>query len=190
MWSQIGLIIRRHSRRTPRCNRLHKHELRHDGGEAQSAFKAASRALLGPCMALLDVSCKTGAFARRLSDVLPSSGARTLLDPSPEMLERCTDIDALRVRGRLETSTPLLKVAMIARNGRSIVFKTNSLRAAAFGFQRHVRLLPPSAQQRCCKMYEWQESQAALRRSYSNGCLLWADGVEKLDPPTAPSVRL
>ncbi|MEM7742942.1 MAG: methyltransferase domain-containing protein [Pseudomonadota bacterium] len=60
------------------------------------------RALITPATNLLDAGCSTGAFARTLSADGVSPARVTLLDPSEAMLSHCSDLEAHRVKGRLE----------------------------------------------------------------------------------------
>ena len=83
-------------------DRLHRRWLRHAGGEAQAALEAVVRVLARPDTDLLDAGCGTGAFARTLITEGMSPDRITLLDPSEAMLSRCSDIAALKSKGRLE----------------------------------------------------------------------------------------
>lgn len=99
--SNLGLIGL-YDRIAPDYDRLHQRWLRHAGGEAQAALEAAVRALTTHNTTLLDAGCGTGAFARALIAEGMAPAQITLLDPSDEMLARCTDIPAQQVNGRLE----------------------------------------------------------------------------------------
>lgn len=83
-------------------DRSHARWLRFAGGEAQCAFEGAVSALLRPGMSMLDVACGTGALARRLQSSAGGAFQLSLLDASHRMLERCQDITARRVLGRME----------------------------------------------------------------------------------------
>lgn len=96
--NRIGL----YDRLAPRYECAHRRWLRHAGGEAQAALEAAVRALSTPATTLLDAGCGTGAFARALSAEGALPARVTLLDPSDAMLSRCSDLQARRVKGRLE----------------------------------------------------------------------------------------
>ena len=91
-----------YDRLAPHYDRLHRRWLKHAGGEAQVALEAAVRALATPETNLLDAGCGTGAFARALIAEGATPGRVTLLDPSEKMLARCADIQAHRVKGRLD----------------------------------------------------------------------------------------
>ncbi|MFK7942640.1 MAG: class I SAM-dependent methyltransferase [Paracoccaceae bacterium] len=94
--------VRLYDRLAPDYDRLHRRWLRHAGGEAQVALEAAVRALATPDTNLLDAGCGTGTFARTLVAEGVSPACVTLLDPSDEMLTRCSDLPARRVKGWLE----------------------------------------------------------------------------------------
>jgi SAM-dependent methyltransferase len=91
-----------YDRLAPAYDRRHRRWLRHAGGEAQAALEATVRVLAVPGLDLLDAGCGTGAFARRLVAEGQVGLNLTLLDPSEAMLDRCADIPADRVNGRLE----------------------------------------------------------------------------------------
>lgn len=91
-----------YDRLAPDYDRLHRHWLKHAGGEAQVALEAAVRALVMPDTNLLDAGCGTGTFARALIAENISLARVTLLDPSDAMLARCADLPVRQVKGRLE----------------------------------------------------------------------------------------
>ena len=91
-----------YDRLAPDYDRLHRRWLHYAGGEAQAALEATVRTVATPEMELLDAGCGTGAFARRLLSEGPVAPRITLLDPSEAMLKCCSDIQAVRVQGRLE----------------------------------------------------------------------------------------
>lgn len=95
-------LVSLYDRLAPRYDRLHQRWLRHAGGEAQVALEAVVRAIMTPRSALLDAGCGTGAFARRLLSEGRAASQIKLLDPSEAMLDRCADLPALKVKGRLE----------------------------------------------------------------------------------------
>lgn len=81
---------------------MHARWLRFAGGEAQCAFEGAVMALLKPGTKMLDAACGTGAMARRLLASATANLDLTLLDSSPQMLRRYSDIPANRVEGFIE----------------------------------------------------------------------------------------
>ncbi len=81
--------------------RAHDRWLRFAGGEAQCAFEGAVTALLRPGDRLLDAACGTGTVARRLLAEAAGEVDLVLLDASSNLLARCQDISAQRVKGCL-----------------------------------------------------------------------------------------
>lgn len=83
--------------------RAHARWLRYAGGEAQCAFEGAVTALLRPGMRLLDVACGPGTVARRVIGQAVGPLDVTLLDASPNMLQQCQDIPAVRMSGKMQS---------------------------------------------------------------------------------------
>jgi ubiquinone/menaquinone biosynthesis C-methylase UbiE len=104
MFAQTPLrdLVRYYDRLAPDYDKLHRRWLRYAGGEAQAALEGVVRAIALPHTDLLDAGCGTGALARALIAEGISPSKVTLLDPSGEMLARCADIHATKVKGRLE----------------------------------------------------------------------------------------
>lgn len=100
--AQMRNAIKTYDKLASRYDKLHHRWLRHAGGEAQAALEALVRALATPDKQLLDAGCGTGNMARALISEGMSPATMTLLDPSPQMLERCADIPVPKVNGRLE----------------------------------------------------------------------------------------
>ncbi len=79
--------------------RSHARWLRFAGGEAQCAFEGAVTVLLRPGMRMLDAACGTGTVVRRLLGGMDGDIDLVLLDAAQRMLDKCSDIPSLRIKG-------------------------------------------------------------------------------------------